>query len=693
MHAPRGLTLFVLGALVVPTLATLSYAAPASATRGDAVSGIYAVDEWTDSDPNQLPAEPYSQVEVTYDATYGVTLAGQIRTGLPSWKDQGLIAPTFDRPIVDVTGGTLFGMAIDDRGHLRTWGDAPPIPTFDQNDRTYRDIAAAGTSAIGLTTDGKLRYWGDAASRFTFDATMLDTVDVVSIDIDASAAVAVTADGRVLSAGGAITGAWNPDWSFPSGWADETFVAADAGTDFAVALTDTGEVVAWGVDQHEQLDVPDFPTGRRAVAISAGMWMAAAVLDDGSIIRWGTGERTQIPAQRAGRPVADIDLDRYRTAVTYAVMTNTSIPSISGTPRFGDTLTATAGEWSTTPDEVQYTWRAHDRAGDGSTVVGTDSPTYSPSADDAWNGVTISVTVTAKAAAFDDVSATSVQTDPVALRSFTTAPALTMTGEPRVGRTLTAVATDPVPVADAGEWTWFTVVRGDDADSTEDDDVSVIDGANSDSLVVTPDLAGKTVFANKTVTKAGHEPAFGETSDVVVALGSLAAPTVSVAGKPRVGQTLTATAKTSPSAKVTYQWLRGSTPIRGATARTYRAGTADLDQALRVRVSASAAGYVTGSATSSATARVTLGAKKFKVSAPRKVTVGKKATITVRGLAAGERFTVKAGSRRVTAKATRRGVGTVRVKLTGKPGKRAVKVVGSLRDRVGSGTIRVVRRA
>lgn len=587
LRTPRHLTLLALVALVAPAFTAL-HVEPAAATRPDAVSPAYVVDEWTDGDPSRLPAEPYMRVEVTYDATYGITLDGQVRTALPSWKDQALIAPAFEQPIVDVTGGTTFGLALDDQGHLHKWGTAPSIPADDLTE-TYRDVAAVTGSAIGLTADGELRYWGDAASQYSFDPDAIAASDIVSIDIDSSAAVAVTAEGRVLSAGGAINGSWNPVWSFPADRADETVVAADAGVEFAVALTDVGEVIAWGTNNYDQLGVPDFPEGRHAVAVSAGMWMAAAVLDDGSIVRWGVGERTVIPAQRSALPVVDIDLDRYRSAVTYAALASTSAPTISGTPQFGETLTATPGEWTSTPDDVHYEWRAHDPNGTDSEVVGTDSPTYAPSADDARNAVSLSVSVTAQTAGFVDGSATSGQT-------------------------------------------------------------------------------------------------------ARIAPGVLAAPTVSVAGKPRVKGTLTAVATTDPAASVSYQWLRGSAPIAGATGQAYRPVAADLGKVLQVQVSTAATGYTASTTTSAATAPVALGAAKFKVTVPRKATVGKKAAITVRGLAAGERFTVTVGAKRVKGTANRAGVGKVKIKVTGKPRKRTVTVVGSVADRTGKVTLRVVRR-
>lgn len=585
----RPLRPLVLLALVAPVLV----AVPASATRPDSVAPAYAVDEWTDSDFARLPDQQYSRVEVTYDATYGITLDGQVRTSTPSWMDwarpeqkANLIAPTFDAPIVDVTGGTNFGMALDESGHLHTWGQAPVI-SDDDLDTVYRDVAAVGTSAIGVAADGTLRYWGGAASQYPFGVVS----DVVSIDIDGSAAVALTDDGHVLSAGGAITGEWSAEWTFPTDRADDVFTAVDAGVEFAVGLTDDGEIVAWGVSNHGQTTVPELPAGRHAVAVSAGMWMAAAVLDDGSIVQWGTnnadGERTTIPAKRPGVPVADIDVERYRVAVTY--------------------------------------------------------PTFSAK------------------------------------------PSVTVTGTSQVGRTLVASASAADPVADDVSWSWF-VAPIDEWSAPEQ-----IAGASSDRLVLPARLAGRTVFARVTTSKEGLVSVTADSDGAEVASGTLRTPTVRVSGKPRVGQVLTATATKDPLATATYRWLRDGKAIGGATKSAYRVTSADLGRRLSVEATTRATGYTTAAATSSRTSAVTLAAKRLAVSAPQ-VTSGQVVTITVKGLASREKFAVTISGKRVTGTASSSGVGSARFRITGKAGNRAVKAVGSVADRVGSATLKVVRK-
>jgi hypothetical protein len=542
-------------------------------------------------------------------------------------------------------------------------------------------------------------------------------------------------------------------------------------------LTDDGEIVTWGSYQHGEDQVPDLPTGRRAVAVSAGMWFSAAVLDDGSVVTWGERERQQLPPLRAGLKVVDVHVDRYRTAVTYAALESISAPTITGTPQFGTQLTASAGEWSDIPDDVHYEWTL--RTSDAATVVGTDSATYTPTAADALVGGTLEVTVTAERNGFVSASSTSQSTAPVAQLQFTTAPVVTVTGTPHVGETLTATASDAVPASDRGVLTWFRAPAGPNGDAEP------IESADGAKLTLTPDLVGAKVFARYAVVKSGYEPTSGEStpttvapgtfgtasvevtgtakvgetleasthgttpaaettrytwftrdaatltpiagattatltlgaglagrnvvaramfartgyddvsadsSPVTVAAARLSSPVVTVSGTPRVDQVLTGAVAGDPAATTTtYQWLRGTTPIAGATAASHRVTDADLGQPLSLRVTSSAAGHDDASATSVPTASVTRAAVTLRVKAPKKVVAGKKATITITRLAAGEEVTVKVKGKRVTTTASPSGVARVKIRVVAKPGKLLVKVIGETADRTGTTTLKVVR--
>ncbi len=81
-----------------------------------------------------------------------------------------------------------------------------------------------------------------------------------------------------------------------------------------------------------------------------------------------------------------------------------------------------------------------------------------------------------------------------------------------------------------------------------------------------------------------------------------------VAGEPAVGRTLTAKLGTwSPSADLSLQWLVGGKPVPGATERQLVLTPEHRRKRLAVRVTATSRGYVPGTSTSVATARVQRG--------------------------------------------------------------------------------------
>ena len=85
---------------------------------------------------------------------------------------------------------------------------------------------------------------------------------------------------------------------------------------------------------------------------------------------------------------------------------NTALPTISGTPTVGQTLTAANGTWTGSPTSYTYQWLR-----DGTAISGATAQTYALVADDATTS--ISVTVTAHNA-FGATPATSATVGPVA---------------------------------------------------------------------------------------------------------------------------------------------------------------------------------------------------------------------------------------------------------------------------------------
>jgi hypothetical protein len=116
---------------------------------------------------------------------------------------------------------------------------------------------------------------------------------------------------------------------------------------------------------------------------------------------------------------------------------NQAPPTISGTPRVGETLTAQNGTWTGSPTTFQYQWLRCNAAGAScANIAGAVQKTYLLSSVDA--GRTIRVLVTA----LNTEGASGVRSAPTAVVTASTAPQNTgrptISGEPEVGQQLTA---------------------------------------------------------------------------------------------------------------------------------------------------------------------------------------------------------------------------------------------------------------
>jgi alpha-tubulin suppressor-like RCC1 family protein len=115
------------------------------------------------------------------------------------------------------------------------------------------------------------------------------------------------------------------------------------------------------------------------------------------------------------------NVDTPKTATTVAVaegaFDTTPTPTISGTAKVGETLTAHPGTWTPAADTFTYTWlRADTAGGTYTTITGVTTATYTLQAADL--GKFIKITVTGSADGYGSVAKTSDPTVAVAERAF-----------------------------------------------------------------------------------------------------------------------------------------------------------------------------------------------------------------------------------------------------------------------------------
>jgi hypothetical protein len=119
-----------------------------------------------------------------------------------------------------------------------------------------------------------------------------------------------------------------------------------------------------------------------------------------------------------------------------AAPVNVEPPTITGTARVGEVLTAHTGTWDNAPTTFRYRWLRCNQLGNSCVLLAADGQTYRLGQADVGNTIRVRVTAVNADGA---TSARSEQTDVVASNAapLTNTSRPTITGEPRVGQELT----------------------------------------------------------------------------------------------------------------------------------------------------------------------------------------------------------------------------------------------------------------
>ncbi|MBG6181050.1 S8 family serine peptidase, partial [Arthrobacter sp. CAN_A1] len=260
-----------------------------------------------------------------------------------------------------------------------------------------------------------------------------------------------------------------------------------------------------------------------------------------------------------------------------------AVPTISGDPRVGSTLTVGAGSWGPTPVALAYQWLRNGAAISGATAI-----TYHATAADA--GRKLSVKVTGRKTGFDSATRTSAQTavitDP-ASDVVAPTPVISNSGTAKVGVALTTTIGTWKPAPTVLTYQWLR-------------DGAVLPGATAATYTPVAADLGKTLKIQVTGKSGSLASTVRSSSPSKTVLpGVLAAVKPTVSGFAAVGYTLTAASGLWASGTtVSYQWLRGGVPISGARSITYQPVAADATKRLSVKATGVKAGYTTSSSTS-----------------------------------------------------------------------------------------------
>ncbi|RFA18003.1 leucine-rich repeat domain-containing protein [Subtercola boreus] len=250
-------------------------------------------------------------------------------------------------------------------------------------------------------------------------------------------------------------------------------------------------------------------------------------------------------------------------------------PTVSGTPRLGETLTASAGAWGPAPVALAYQWRSN-----GFDIGGATASSYVIAPGDL--GKTMSVAVTGSKASYA-VTMVSAATAAVTARALTATPVPTIAGTAKVGSTLNALTGtwSPAPVALTYQW-----MRGR----------APIAGATNKTYAVTNADAEQVLTVSVTGAKSGYTSVTKTSAPTATVTGGTISPVVpKIGGALAPGKTLTAVTGDWTPAPITYhyQWKRNGVEITGASQATYLVTSADLGTKVTVTVEGSRSGYAT----------------------------------------------------------------------------------------------------
>lgn len=360
-------------------------------------------------------------------------------------------------------------------------------------------------------------------------------------------------------------------WQFPSATGASGVVVSYAGVDTAAPVSVHGGgytrnsawvradsvtttvanarvVVLLGRSAAAAIAAPSGTTGH-AQAVTAGAPAASLVVSDSLQASAGaTGKRAvktaviaacnlgQLVALRpAGTapspPPAPAPAPAPSPAPAPTPPSNTVVPSVSGTPVAGSTLTATAGTWAgTTPMGFTFGWKRC-RSGACSAIGGANAPSYVAQAGDAGFSLRASVTASnAAGSATSDSAPTGAVTVPNVSPPVSVG-APVVSGSPVVGSSLTATTgswTGAMPMTHAFQWSRC---------STVGDACAPIDGATGAGYAAVAADVGSTLRVTVTASNAFGLMASRSAPTATVAAAPAPAPAPSPAPSPDPGAT------------------------------------------------------------------------------------------------------------------------------------------------------------
>lgn len=369
----------VLGTLVAP---------PATADSGTAVptAAAGALTIWVPGTTYAIPSSVQSRVVTAVAAADGYTLAltsdGKVTAWGPTAPPSLLAGTSAARNVTAVSASAEDALALDSDGSVTGWytgstgsddgiADVPP-----EIQGHVTKIAAGYRVGMALLANGTVAEWGENAAGMNAPPAGLSNVVAIAAPHDSTATggtagpfLAVTSDHTVVSWGEQPAAEDDGQYDVPSSVQGKA-VAVVSGSHSAAAITTAGSAVIWG-----QLATAGTALAGKAVAdLTLRSGYAMALTTDGHVSVVGEGDAGANPTVA----VVPDTVQGHATAIALAgdhalvltPFTVTSAPTITGTPRVGETVSASdVASFLGVPSHVGTQWLADGAPIPGATVL------------------------------------------------------------------------------------------------------------------------------------------------------------------------------------------------------------------------------------------------------------------------------------------------------------------------------------
>ena len=585
----------------------------AGAQHSCVVSSVGTVYCWGDNSSSQITSgvsDQLTRVPVSFSKSVGISAGsrftcammldasikclGDSASGQSALKTSSatpLSSPS-TRDLASISSGTDTTCVIDKTGVLRCFGELEPelLPT-----QRFSKVAVGSVSACSITADGAVLCWGSNSSGQLGDNTNKTAVAPVTV----------------------------------LGFGQRTAISLSAGFRHFCAVMNDGLVMCWGDNSKDQLGFTGsdskvalaVPGIGNAASVSLGDYHSCALLLTKKVMCWGDNSKRQITAETVAKlaptevsltkDVSKVAAGGYNTCylhidATAECLGDNSESQAPGTIS-GNYLDIEVG--GKTVCLLKHPFAFSCLGANNSNKLGRVGLKSATPVDFGFSIKSISVGT-------DHVCSIGILLDNLLCWGSNTSgqlgssfgfpsafsdPAVTLSGKPNVGETITASINNLEPYATA-DYSWY---RSMESNGT----YSKLSSQATRTLTFTASDQGRFyrsyVVLNKWGTSSRSYKSQSTTA-IGVQLRLLQTPVPLLIGKPKVGQLLIARAGAWDSgAQLTYQWYRGGWVIKDATKPSYRLTAADVGKQISIAVTGFKSGYPKVTKKSVKTSKVT----------------------------------------------------------------------------------------